>query len=93
MNNQPEYKRFRGTVEECHKHVAFLKKHIKGYRYRIYGRGPRWPHVGKPRARPSGTLYTPFTRKYTFTTLSHNLPLHLATHGVVYDNLTALSMK
>lgn len=87
---------FRGTIEECQAHVATLKKNIKGYRYRIRGRGPRVIHIGKRRIRLKAGMSNwnryP-TGHYTAYTLRQSLPLSFATHGVVYDNLHALSLS
>lgn len=86
---------FRGTIEECQAHVAALKKNVKGYRYRIRGRGPRVIHTGKRRIRLKAGVSVwnrhP-TDHYTAYALRLSLPLSFAAHGIVYDNLRALSL-
>lgn len=86
---------FRGTIEECRAHVAALKKNVKGYRYRIRGRGPRVIHSGKRRIRLKAgmSVWNRYpTGHYTSYMLRQSLPLSFATYGVVYDNLPALSL-
>jgi len=81
---------FSGTMAECLAHVAALKKNIKGYKYRIRGRGHRAIHVGKSRVNSKILGFSRRPYNYTFYNLSQSLPHSLSTHGVVYDNLNQL---
>jgi hypothetical protein len=78
--------RFHGTIEECQNHVKVLSRAVKGYRYRIRARGPRAIHVGKTREKSWNGRYF----VYSSDDLRRSLPLSLATHGVVYDNLDSI---